>query len=408
MASQLDRSMAFLKRVFRGFYRENSHIISTPPRPEAREFGYWSFERGEMVRHLSFKTAEEVRSEIARVVPLHAYRSAAYYQFPSAPMEEKGWMGADLIFDIDADHLKIPCVSQHVYRVCSTHGLLDSGAETCPKCGSVAREIDWVCDACLSAARSETARLVDILIEEFGVDEGDLLVGFSGNRGYHVVAYSQEFLGIDSTARKDLVGYLMCVGLEPPLLGLPGGRAGRGRPKAGSFSKPSLHDSGWRGRIVRRIYSLLMGPEAPRLLPRYEGLLERVRREWSVEPDWNVAPMSFWAILVSEAVKREALQIDPVVTADIHRLLRMSGTLNGKTGLLAKVVPIDSLEDFDPLEESVVLSREERVRVRVAYSPAFRLGGVEFDEISEPRSIELPMYAAVYLIAKGLATVEAL
>lgn len=381
-------------------------MVSPPPQPEAREFGYWSLDRWEMVRHLSFKSAEEVRAEIARVVPLHVYRSAAYYQYPSAPMEEKGWLAADLIFDIDADHLNLPCVSQHTYRICTVHGLLDADAKTCPRCGSAAKEVDWVCDKCLSAARSETRRLVEILVEELGVEEESLMVGFSGNRGYHVVAYSEDYLALDSLARKDLVGYLMCVGLSPALLGLPGRRTGRGRPRLELLPRPVLTEAGWRGRIVRRIYSILQKSDAAKELSKYMNILDEVRAAWSEEPDWTIAPYGFWAILVEMAIGQEALKIDPVVTTDIHRLLRMSGTLNGKTGLLAKKVPLESIEDFDPLTECVVLPRDSRVRVRVAYSPGFRLGGEEFDEILEPRSLELPVFAAAYLIARGLATIE--
>ncbi len=407
LSTLVDRSSAFVRQVFRDYYRENASLISPPPKPEAREFGYWSFERGEMVRHLSFRSAEEVRAEIARVAPLHAYRSAAYYQYPAAPMEEKGWMAADLIFDIDADHLDVPCVSQHVYRVCIVHGLLEDGGETCPKCGSAGREVEWVCDTCLGAARAEAVRLVEILVEELGVDEGEVEVGFSGNRGYHIVAYSQDHLSLDQMARKDLVGYLTCVGLVPGLLGLPWRREGRGRPRLNLLPPPMLHEPGWRGRIVRRIYSLLQRPSSVQGLAKYGDLAEKVREAWSMEPDWAVAPLGFWTLLVEEAVRQEALRIDPVVTTDIHRLLRLSGTLNGKTGLLARKVPLDMLDDFDPLNECVVLPRDRKVRVRIAYSPGFRLGGEEFDEIAEPRSTELPVYAAVYLISRGLATLEA-
>ncbi|MEM0482005.1 MAG: DNA primase small subunit domain-containing protein [Nitrososphaerota archaeon] len=407
MPATLDRSSAFVRRVFREFYRENANLISPPPKPEAREFGYWSFERGEMVRHLSFKSNEEVRAEIARVAPLHAYRSAAYYQYPSAPMEEKGWMAADLIFDIDADHLDIPCVSQHVYRVCVIHGLLEEGAKTCPRCGSAGKEVEWVCDTCLGAARAEAVRLVEILVEEIGVREEEVEVGFSGNRGYHIVAYSPDHLSLDQVARKDLVGYLTCLGLVPGLLGLPWRREGRVRPRLEALPPPMLNEPGWRGRIVRRIYSILQKPEAVQGLAKYGDLAVKVRDSWSIEPDWSVAPLGFWATLVKEAVRQEALRIDPVVTTDIHRLLRLSGTLNGKTGLLAKRVPLELLDDFDPLTECAVLPRDKRVRVRAAYSPSFRLGGEEFDEIVEPRSKELPVYAAVYLISRGLATLEA-
>jgi DNA primase small subunit len=109
---------------------------------------------------------------------------------------------------------------------------------------------------------------------------------------------------------------------------------------------------------------------------------------------------------VEVAIRMESIKIDPVVTADIHRLLRLSGTLNGKTGLLACRIPVGELEDTDPLEVSAALPKDRRVRVRVLYCPAFRLGGMEFDEVPEPRSMELPLYAATYLILRGAAELE--
>lgn len=407
MRQRIDSSLLFAKKVFKDYYKNNAEAISPPPKPESREFGYWSFDFGEMSRHLTFRSAEEVRGEIVRVSPLHAYRSAAYYQYPSAPMEEKGWLGADLIFDIDADHLDVPCVKQHVYRVCDMHGLIVEQFKNCPNCGGGLKEVDWVCDTCLNTARSEANRLVEILVDDLGINVNDIEVGFSGNRGYHVVVYSSDYLVLDQTARKNLVGYLTCVGVVPSLLGLPGRGERRGRPRLDLLPRPSFDESGWRGRIVRRMYSLLQRPENLRSLGRYAGIVDGVREAWSVEPDWTIAPLGFWAILMEEAVSREALRIDPVVTTDIHRLLRMSGTLNGKTGLIAKKVDINMLEDFDPLRECVVLPREKKVRVRVSYSPAFSLGGETFDEISEPRTVELPLFAAVYLILRGLAVLEA-
>ncbi|MEM0445573.1 MAG: DNA primase small subunit domain-containing protein [Nitrososphaerota archaeon] len=407
MKARTESSMLFVKKIFREHYRSRPEFISPPPRTEAREFGYWSFDLGEMTRHLSFRSPEEVRAEIIRVAPLHAYRSAAYYQYPSAPMEEKGWAGADIIFDIDADHLDLPCVSQHVYHVCSTHGLVIEHDKTCPRCGRELMEVDWVCDTCLSAARAEANRLAEILIDEFGVGIGEVEVGFSGNRGYHLVVYSPDYLELDQMARKNLVSYLTCVGFVPRLLGLPGGDGARGRPRLDLLPPPRFDESGWYGRIVKRIYSLLQRPEELSGLGKYARYVDDVREAWSVEPDWGVAPYGFWAVLVQEAVRRESLRIDPVVTTDVHRLLRLSGTLNGKTGLLAGRINLEMLEDFDPLREFVVLPRDRRVRVRVSYSPAFNLGGEEFDEVLEPRSIELPIYAAVYLILKGLAVLEA-
>ena len=59
-----------------------------------------------MRRHKAFNSEGELKDYLASMPPAHAYHSAAYYQYPQAPtMLEKKWQGADLIFDLDADHL---------------------------------------------------------------------------------------------------------------------------------------------------------------------------------------------------------------------------------------------------------------------------------------------------------------
>ncbi len=409
MAPPSRQASELVKAVFREHYKLNGHLISPPPEPHMREYGYWPFE-GEMIRHLAFNSSDQVRETLAKAAPLHAYRSAAYYRYPAAPMSEKDWQGADLIFDIDADHLMLPCIGSHSYKICDTHGLAEDGGENCPDCGQPLTELEWVCDQCIAGARAETSRLVDILLDELGVDEGEVEVGFSGNRGYHVVVYSEGFKRLSQAARRAFVGYLLCEGLVPSMIGLPGGSGRRGRQDTRRLPPPTLHSRGLKGRIERRIYHLLQNPGLlPRaLLDKYGRILERVRSAWLEEPDWGVGSPGFWARIVEAATEMEGVKIDPVVTADVHRLLRLSGTLNGKTGLLACRIPVGELDDTDPLEIGAVLPRDRRIRVKVLFCPAFRLGGFEFDEVGEPRSMELPLFAAVYLVLRGAADFEKL
>ena len=48
-----------------------------------------------------------MRDFLKKNVPSHVYHSAAYYEIPGAPtMAKKNWLGADLVFDLDADHLE--------------------------------------------------------------------------------------------------------------------------------------------------------------------------------------------------------------------------------------------------------------------------------------------------------------
>ena len=91
-------------------------------------------------------------------------------------------------------------------------------------------------------------------------------------------------------------------------------------------------------------------------------------------------------------------RIDSQVTTDVHRIFRMPGTLNSKSGL-AKTL-CTNLDSFDPFTEACVLS-ETRVSVRLKCPVKFKLGGKSFNVSKE--SAELPAYAAVFLICKGLA-----
>ena len=104
------------------------------------------------------------------------------------------------------------------------------------------------------------------------------------------------------------------------------------------------------------------------------------------------------------AVKEQASAIDTVVTTDIHRLIRLPGTLHGKTGWLAQTVPIDELEDYDPLTSAIALNGgTEKVYVRRA--PRFSIGDGSYGPY-EGEKVELPLAAAVFLLCKKAARVE--
>jgi DNA primase small subunit len=99
----------------------------------------------------------------------------------------------------------------------------------------------------------------------------------------------------------------------------------------------------------------------------------------------------------------ESAKIDTVVTTDIHRLIRLAGTLHGKTGLRKVEFPVKCLEDFDPFKEAVAF-KEGVVKVFVSDAPEFRLGGNVFGPYKS-QTVELPTAAAVLLICRGRAKV---
>ena len=99
----------------------------------------------------------------------------------------------------------------------------------------------------------------------------------------------------------------------------------------------------------------------------------------------------------------QSSKIDTVVTTDIHRLIRMNGTLHGKTGLKKVEFPTKDLETFDPFTGAVAFKKGE-ARVLVSDAPEFKLGGKTLGPYKN-QTVELPVAAAVMLICKRRAEV---
>jgi DNA primase small subunit len=101
---------------------------------------------------------------------------------------------------------------------------------------------------------------------------------------------------------------------------------------------------------------------------------------------------------LERSVRGMGVRIDPQVTTDVHRVFRMPGTLNSKSGL-SKTKSGD-LQSFDPFVDACLLG-DGKVSVRVKTPVKLKLKKNSFNISKE--SAEMPAYAAVYLMCKGLA-----
>ena len=393
----------FVRDLFKRYYHEKAGELFIPERLPEREFGYFPFGEKIMIRHLSFSSPEELKELASQKVPLHIYHSAAFYKYPRAPMEEKGWIGAELIFDIDADHLKTPCKKDHDFKICK-NCLLEYPVELdrCTKCGRPLEKVEWVCEKCLESAREEARKLLDILERDFGFEK--IHMAFSGNRGYHVVVKDQQVLDLDQSERKEIVDYITGTGLDAKFLGLE-------KRKINLDYVPDLGDPGWRGRIARSTLEILMTFDAEKLYEltddekAYQVIeeLESVKESWSEKLPWNLIKPSTRRFLVEAAKEHAASHVDVVVTQDIHRLLRLGNSLNGKTGLMAKVFEPDDLDDFDPTTDPVALPMDEEIHVKIIRSHGLQLAGFELPPIKK-KIVKLPLAAAALLLCRGVAT----
>ena len=394
-------TLGFIREMFRRFYTEHMEEVKPPSMMELREFGFLEFGEKMMVRHKGFRKPEELRMFIAQHVPAHVYYSSAYYRDPEAEMELKGWLGADLVFDIDADHIPTTCKEEHDRWMCRECGASGKGMapDRCPRCGGAVEAETWFCEVCLEAAKEETIKLLDILVQDFGLSYGELSVCFSGHRGYHVHVEDEALRELGREERREIVDYVRGQGIEVELHGL--------------LERPNLTAPGWRGRLTRGLYEVLSryGPEELRALglrPRVvkaltEGrssILRRIEDGVPLTTTPGVGRTS-WTKLAAEAARVRGALVDTVVTADVHRLIRLPSTLHGKTALKVAEVPVRGLEGFDPLREAVAF-KGGSVKVFVERALSFRVGETVYGPY-EGRVVELPLQPALLLMCKGVA-----
>ncbi|MFB6070445.1 MAG: DNA primase small subunit PriS [Halanaeroarchaeum sp.] len=384
-----DRTRAYLRGRFRDFYRRSDPEL--PPDPDAREWGYVPWTSGPdttMVRHRSLLDLGDVGTFCQRERPRHVYFSAGYYDDPGArSMSEKGWRGSDLVFDIDADHLPDVDPSESTY------------AEM------------------LAAGKDSLVRLVDLLREDFGFT--DLSVAFSGGRGYHVHVRDDAVMALESDERREIVEFVRGNGVELESLVEEEAVGGRGR-KTPTTRRTVPTDGGWGRRVVSRIDAfvddlLAMDEEAAiEHLTEFDrvgeknarAVLEVVRSNTEQVRAGNVdVHPAFLAVargLVAETVQAEAAFIDEPVTTDVHRLIRLPGSLHGGSGLAVRPIEADAIEDFDPLADAIPETfRGHEIAVEVESETLLEFDG-ERRIVSAGRRV-LPEYAGIFLMARGQA-----
>ncbi len=434
---QDEPTLRFLRQTFSQYYAEAK--LQLPDRFGRREWGFMFFGRDMMLRHMALRSADEMRSFLRREAPAHSYHSTAYYEKPDAQtMKDKKWLGADLIFDLDADHIE----------------------------GSAAMSYEEM----LSVVKREIIRLAEeFVLGDLGFDANFVQLVFSGGRGYHIHVRHPSVLELDSRERREIVDYITGVGLDleagtvSPAMQEGGGRTGIlrvevvGSKGAGRFARPVLarrlpapDAPGWEGRVARAALALLSELEAAGekaavekmcvlgeagkrgLVPgvarklyadlfgdRPGGLrgADRIRSQGVIDvfSKDEYARWFFEMIRETAGVKLDKKrdekvtevkatgETDEPVTSDIKRLIRLPTSLHGKTGFRVVPLTIDEVRGFDPLKDAVVLP-EAPVKVTVSKAIQVRLRGQDFR--LEPGPAEIPGFAAVFAMGRGAAALR--
>ncbi len=354
-----------MKQLFKWYYDRYASKVRCE-KVERREFGFMLFDKDVMIRHKSFKSVDELRKFIIEIVPKHAYHSIAIYERPEAPMEEKGWISAELLFDIDADH------------TAEKYGIKMS-PETYPRCISIAAE--------------ETIKLIeDFLLTDFGLSMREIDVLFSGGRGFHVHVKNEEFSSMDRAMRQEIVDYITGNGMKLKATTV----------FEGYFC---MESHGWIGRLSRGVYEVLQSgyfrlklrkQQIEAIEKRRNRILDEMLTGFS--GTWNELSEKTRKKILELAVELMKGDVDRVVTSDISRLTRVLGTLHGKTGFKVMKVDIDKLEEFDPTEVAIALPMDIQLTAKVLHDIGeINFGGSGYGPYEKGATVRLPSPIAVFL-----------
>ncbi len=461
------RTKQYLRKRFGDYYQTFEPIL--PPNFTKREWGFIFFdELPEVVmrRHKAFSSEGEAQEYLRGMVPAHVYHSAAYYKFPGAgTMKEKQWEGADLIFDLDADHLP--------QKARSYKEMLDN-------------------------VKTETRKLLDFLLLDFGFSEDRISIIFSGGRGYHIHVRDPKVLTLESGERREIVDYVSGTGLVVDYLIKPEKYVvyDDGKFKKKELQSPRKISSfenvtegfGWGNRISKYIIHFMMEistkndddalNELIDLIKNYNlkkvhseklpeeivnlviqmknenrrigykkiadevGISEKKVREvliahnledYALEARLKLRKikkkaMSSEAIdmieskgiiddpyifdaIVQKAIDENSINLgsghtDEPVTADIRRLIRMPSSLHGGSGMRVVPLTLSQFDKFEPLNDAVVFSEKE-IKVEVLSPLKPQYSSIEMKNkppipITEGINT-LPEYMAIYLMCRGAA-----
>ena len=350
-------------------------------------------------RHRAFLDKTELHSYLTSRTPHSCFHSTAYYRDPlNRKMSEKGWLGADLIFDLDGDHL--PGVSDTDF----------------PSMIETIQEQAW--------------RLwSEFLHPEFGFKEEYVQTTFSGHRGFHIHVRDPSLMHLDSNARREIVNYIRGDGID--------------------IQSALSSNSSWGERaisgmdaVLHKLHSIASGgPQKKAIVDELHGILttrakspkvqlpstarsritelaelaesgdrvDRLREDHKLSVFGEYCTPIFWELVKgdSSVVMGAAGETDEAVTVDTKRVIRWVGSLHGKSGLRVTEFPLERLDPegvnpFDPLKETVAFG-STRTRIRSLRDDVVAEIADERVSLSDGQVVEVGEALAMFLCLKGWA-----
>ncbi|MEM1541319.1 MAG: DNA primase small subunit domain-containing protein [Ignisphaera sp.] len=308
-------------------------------------------------------------------------------------MDEKKWLGSDLVFDIDANEIS-ECQESGKYvqmKFCRKCGfyIQQLDVKSCPQCGEELSKFEHIEPECINIAKEHVAKLIDILENDLGFTK--IITTFSGHRGFHVIVeLGEPYSYMSPDERREIVSYIKVDDYQlkafiDQIIK---------KSKKYVVLPPRVTDGGIRRRIARYLANYVD-----------EEIREFIMGSKSVL-NFEVAQKVYEYLIqhLNDVAKAISVCIDAKVTIDITHLIRVSNSVNGKTGW--RVIQINNADVYAfELSPHNLSASDVKLKIRFLTSiPRVTVIDEEFSfKKGEEASLEYP-YAS-YFVYKGLASI---
>ena len=315
------------------YYLKEWNVKKIPPfitkTLENREFGFDHTGEGPNDRKNVFHHIKDLEDYVKITAPYSIYSSVALYE---EPKNMEGWLGAELVFDIDAKDLPLK------------------------RCN---HETGKVCPICLDDAKELAKDTLLILREDFGFENIHLI--YSG-RGYHIRVLDDWALGLDSKAREKILSYISSAeeitfeDLQERKILLSSAYYRVFRLRFGYFikrvSEYHLRNIGLNKRQIEQI------------IDGRDEIYENFVKKAMLSVFSRGVGYKTLLRLFSLSTTFSKAYFDGRVTVDVKRILRVPSSLHSKVGLVATYIGNDEkdLEKFNPFKDAVPKFREKEVK----------------------------------------------
>ena len=301
------------EELYTEHYENNTVMIDEI---ERREIGFTPWGKtGVPLRNLYFPTIEHLSQDLVRRKRYGVFASISKYQDPLPRQASKrGLISTDLVFDID----------QKVE-------------------GS---RYNWMCEIC-----GVMSEIVDMMTNDLGFPEDDLVIDFSGSKGFHITVDNKQYEPLTKSDRTSLLDYLRAENVDLINLGTSSGgwhkrytdflsRIAALMGDEDKANEQRLLSMGVAKKWAKKLGNLLSSPTA-----REDMKASRLELEAGLEK-------SLKTLFISKQKERFS-PIDTKITADLTRMFRVPGSIHPSTGLVSARLLLSDLSDPDELFEKI-------------------------------------------------------